>query len=88
MVAADRQLHHLWQTEPNNSNQWSANWTPFGGPERWPLSSNPAIARNTDGRLEIFMVGSNRQLYHRWETAPGSSSEWVESWPSSGGRIP
>ena len=37
------------------------------GPERWPLSSNSAIARNANGKLEVFMMGSDRQLYHSWE---------------------
>ena len=87
MVDSDRQLRHKWQTEPSSSNQWSPDWSPFG-PERWPLSSNPAIARNADGRLEVFMMGSERQLYHKWETAPGSSSGWVESWAPLGGRLP
>ena len=90
MVGSGRQLYHRWQTEPSSSNQWSPDWTIFG-PERWPLSSNPAIARNADGRLEVFMVGSvgsDKQLYHRWETAAGSSSGWVGSWAPLGGRFP
>ena len=69
--------------------QWSLNpdWTKFG-PERWPLSSNPAIARNKNGKLEVFMMGSDRQLYHSWQTAAGSSSGWVGSWAPIGGRVP
>ena len=75
MLGSGRQLYHRWQTEPSSSNQWSLNpdWTKFG-PERWPLSSNPAIARNKNGKLEVFMMGSDRQLYHSWQTAAGSSS--------------
>ena len=89
MVGSGRQLYHRWQTEPSSSNQWSSDGdgTPFD-PERWPLSSNPAIARNADGRLEVFMMGSDRQLYHKWETAPSSSSGWVGSWAPLGGQFP
>ena len=89
MLGLGRQLYHSWQTEPSSSNQWSLNpdWTKFG-PERWPLSSNPAIALNADGRLEVFMIGSDRQLYHSWETAAGSSSGWVGSWAPLGDSFP
>ena len=47
MVGLDNQLYHRWQTTPNNSSQWSEGWSPLGG----PLSSDPVVARNLDGRL-------------------------------------
>ena len=31
---------------------------------------------NEDGRLELFVVGANNQLYHKWQTSPSSSSSW------------
>lgn len=35
------------------------------------------VARNADGRLEIFMVGPDRGLWHRWQLAPnGGWSQW------------
>ncbi|HJT84066.1 MAG TPA: hypothetical protein VJ697_06250 [Nitrososphaeraceae archaeon] len=80
-------LNCIWQASPNNSNHWSTGWTEFST-ERWPLSSNPAIERNADGRLEISIVGSDRQIYHKWQTTPGSINEWVGSWASLGGQIP
>jgi acylphosphatase len=85
VVGSDKQLHHRWQTTPNSSSQWSEIWTVLGG-EHWPPSSDPGIGRNADGRLEIFLVGSDKQLYHRRQTAPNSST-WSEAWISLGGQF-
>jgi len=79
MVGSDRQLYHRWQTKPNSS-QWSESWASLGG--QWSVGSNPAVANNADGRLEVFLVGSDKQLHHRWQTAPNSSSQWSEGSPS------
>ncbi|MGH9984399.1 MAG: discoidin domain-containing protein, partial [Nitrososphaeraceae archaeon] len=51
-------------------------WNSLSGGIR--SNSNPAIAINSDGRLEVFVVGTNNALYHKWQSSPGSSawSEW------------
>jgi hypothetical protein len=67
LVGSDNQLYHRWQTAPNSS-QWSEGWQLLqllGG--QWPLSSNTTIARNADGRLELFIVGSDGRVYHKWQ---------------------
>jgi hypothetical protein len=85
--AVDRQLYHLWQTSPNDSRHWlPANWVTLGR-EQWPMSSNPAVARNANGRLEVFMVGSDHQLYRTWQTTHNINTEWSE-WTSLGGEFP
>jgi hypothetical protein len=85
IVGLDKQLHHRSQTAPNSS-QWSDIWTILGG-QQWPPSSDPGIGRNADGRLEVFLVGSDKQLYHRRQTAPNSST-WSETWTPLGGQFP
>jgi len=50
----------------------------FGG----DVTSPPLAVRNHDGRLELFAIGSNGALYHRWETSPGGG--W-SGWHSLGG---
>jgi hypothetical protein len=82
MVGSDQRLHHRWQTSRNSTTgiwDWYRQWDPFGK-QQWPLSSNPAVARNADGRLEVFMVGSDGQFYHTWQTSPNNSSQWSGSW--------
>jgi hypothetical protein len=51
MVGSDRELYHRWQSSPNSSS-WSEDWTSLGG----PLLGDPAVARDVDGRLEVFKV--------------------------------
>lgn len=65
-------LLHIWQTAPNNG--WSG-WHSLGG----KLGSDPAVALNADGRLEVFAVGRGHYLYHIWQTeAGGDWSDWHE----------
>ena len=49
---------------------WSG-WSPLEGGIK--SNTSPAVARNSDGRLEVFVVGTNNALYHKWQTAAGSS---------------
>jgi hypothetical protein len=42
------------------------------------------ITRNADGRLEVFVIGSDHALWHMWQTAPGNG--W-SGWASLGGWI-
>jgi hypothetical protein len=36
-----------------------------------------SAATNKDGRLEVFAVGLDKKLYHRWQQSPGGSwSAW------------
>lgn len=46
-------------------------WESLDG--KWPDSSDPVVVINTDGRLEVFMVGDDKVLYHKWQTRPGGS---------------
>ena len=42
------------------------------------------LVSNADGRLEVFLVGQNNQLYHRYQTAP--NNDWNSEWLSLGGK--
>ena len=42
------------------------------------IANSPAVAINSDGRLEVFVIGSgDNGLWHRRQTAPSSSSDMV-----------
>ena len=45
---------------------------PLGG--TWSPNRRPAVAQSADGRLEVFMVGLDNQVYHRWQTSPSNST--------------
>jgi hypothetical protein len=51
-----------------------------------PGSSVPriAVARNRDGRLEMFAIGQHWEVYHRWQTTPGG--QW-SGWSQFDGRV-
>jgi hypothetical protein len=69
------------QISPNDN--WS-DWITLGAPilqagVRW--NSAPVVASNADGRLELFMLGTDNHLWHQWQTAP-NSDQWA--WESFG----
>jgi hypothetical protein len=86
--ADDNQLYHRWQIKPNSipetkpdgtyTSGWSDSWSPIGG--YWSPRARPVIAQNADGRLELFMTGTDGRLYHTWQIKPSSSNEWFTSW--------
>lgn len=87
MVGVDGRLYHRWQISRNSTTggwEWYRNWDPMNWTplekEQWPPSSNPTVVRNTDGRLEVFMVDSKGQFYHTWQTAKNDSSQWSREW--------
>jgi hypothetical protein len=43
---------------------------------RW--QNDPVLAKFGNGALEIFGVGTDGALWHRWQTAPNSG--WVDGW--------
>jgi hypothetical protein len=66
----DNALWHMWQATAGGS---FSPWNSLGG----GLASAPAVARNADGRLEVFARGTDNGLWHMWQVAPGGSfSPW------------
>jgi hypothetical protein len=65
-----RVVHYRLDQQPAN---WSA-WASEGG----VLTSDIAVGRNADGRLEAFVRGTDNALWHKWQVAPsGAWSGWV-----------
>ncbi len=74
LQAKDGQIWHVWQLTPNGG--WSS-WSSLGGPSAAIANGGPIVGRNADGRLEIFVTGSDGNLYHMWQTAPNNGwSGW------------
>lgn len=38
-----------------------------------PWSGSPAVGTTADGRLEVYMRGQDRQLYHNWQATPNAA---------------
>ena len=70
----DNNLWHTWHTS-NNSGKWPMSWSTFDT-HQWPLGSNPSIASNKDGRIEIFVRDFDGNIYHKWQTSKNNSGTW------------
>jgi acylphosphatase len=58
---------------------WQTSWAGLGG----VLFSDPVAVTNKDGRLEVFVRGTDNALYIKWQVAPNGT--WVGNWSSLGG---
>jgi hypothetical protein len=76
-------LHVLAQTAANGN--WRTSTADLGPPPAAGAPGRPVIARNADGRLEVFIRGADGKLYHRWQQAPGAS--FTQAWASLGGSL-
>jgi hypothetical protein len=79
-------IGHIWQTTPGGG--WSA-WTGFNNDYPvtwWPISGNPAVAQNADGRLEVFAIGPGGNLGHTWQNVPSTTTNW-SGWSDLGPAI-
>jgi len=47
------------------------------------FQTTPFVGRNADGRLEIFVVGTDQALYDKWQTTVNGS--WSDGWTNFGG---
>lgn len=82
---ADGSLWDCWQTAPNGS--WSQ-WTRIGEPSGINLQRQIMVQTNLDGRLEVFSIGSNGQLWHIWQNAPNDGwSDWSQFPTPAGARF-
>lgn len=58
------------------NSSWS-HWVSSGKPPDWSHPYQIALARNQDGRLEVFSVSTDGSLWQIWQTAPnGGWSHW------------
>ncbi len=70
-VGEDGGLWHIWQYTPGGS--WSG-WNSLGKPASGLGAFMPlTVSRNFDGRLEVFVKGSDGAFYHVWQHTPGGS---------------
>ncbi|MFN2466195.1 MAG: hypothetical protein ABR598_08035 [Candidatus Dormibacteria bacterium] len=61
-------IWHAWEASVNGT--WTQ-WYDLGAPSSGTFASDPAIGINPDGRLEVFVTGSDSSVYHAWQTTPG-----------------
>jgi hypothetical protein len=73
--AEDDEVWHIWQSASDG--RWS-NWFSHGAPAEAGLVGSAALAFSPDGRLELFVVGTDGALWHTWHSALNDGwSQWV-----------
>jgi F5/8 type C domain len=83
VVGTNNQLYYKTQTAAGSST-WSSAWTSLGGGLR--ANTDPIVIANNDGRLQVFVVGTNNQLLYKTQSSPNSNT-WSPAWTSLGGGI-
>ncbi len=84
-VGTDRNLQSVWQGSAGGG--WTSNWYSLTGNQSNPaipggLSGDPVVGLNTVGTLEAFIAGADSQIYHQWQTSPGTA--WSKAVPLAG----
>jgi hypothetical protein len=69
VVGTNNALYYKTQTAAGSST-WSSSWTSLGGGIK--ADTSPDVARNSDGRLQVFVVGTNNALYYKTQTSPST----------------
>ncbi len=75
----NERVQRCWQRQAGGD--WSA-WESLEHPTGVPAGSKLAAVQISDGRLELFMVGTDGAVWHRWQNhvaaeGPGGWSGWV-----------
>ncbi len=59
---------------------WNAGWEALGG----GALGEPVITATTDLRTDVFVVGTNHAIYHRWDEGAGAGWQPVGTWENLG----
>jgi len=76
-IGGNAHLFDLAQVAPNGS--WWSQWADLGPPPPGGTPGRPALGRNLDGRLEVFLRGGDGKISHRWQSSAGGglTPSWV-----------
>lgn len=79
-VVARGSDERLWRITRSFGQGWTGlSWINLGGPAN---ASAPTLAANHDGRMEIFLLGTDGNVYHNYQDFAGGS---FTGWNSLGG---
>jgi hypothetical protein len=79
IAITDDEIWHRFQPRPDHD-PWSP-WSSLGSPqEDVEFPCRPVVAKNEDGRLELFVMSQDGAVWHCWQAGAGSGS-WTR-WSS------
>lgn len=68
-------IWHRWQRPADEGGTWFPHWHPLSTDDSPQAFRGPVVAGNADGRLELFIVGDNGEVWHRAQRE-GGWSRW------------
>jgi hypothetical protein len=74
-------IWRTWQTQASDDQSWVGSWSELYTDN--DTTGELAVARDADGRLEVFMVGGtglNLNIWRTRQTRAGDDDSWVGSW--------
>jgi hypothetical protein len=72
----DLAIWHTWQGVPNGP--FVGSWETFGWPATGVSATCPRVNRNQDGRLEVFTIGNDGNVYSMPQASPNDGwGSWV-----------
>ncbi|WP_160164529.1 CHAP domain-containing protein [Pedosphaera parvula] len=72
-LGTDGVCYHEWETTANTPGTWSS-WGSLGG--LWKVDAKPFVGTDSNGALEVFLIGSTGNLYHNYQSGGGWSG-WL-----------
>ncbi len=79
-------IFNIFQVAPNGG--WAEDWRDKGSPQVNVTQLAHVVGRNADGRQEIFALGDNGVLFHKWQVVPnGGWSDWKSMGAPAAGLI-
>jgi hypothetical protein len=71
-IDSKNNLNHIWELAVPNTNDPST-WNSWSGVASFARTAKALTAGvNDDGRLEMFYTGTDKTLYHDWQTTPAT----------------
>ena len=80
VIGTDGVCYYRTETAANSPTSWTS-WASLPG-YTWATDAKPVIAKDQNGALELFLVGTSLNLYHNFQ----SGSSW-SGWTSLGGSF-
>ena len=78
----------VWHIKQTGALDWGQAWESLGGVVLTGLFVPPIldVIPNGDGRLEVFVQGTDAALWHIWQNSPNGTNGW-SGWARIGGGI-
>ncbi len=75
--------HCAYTARAGSSSSWSA-WDNLGAPPAGFNKVQPCVVSWGTGRLDVFIRGSDQNLYHQWYDASSGPTAWADAWENLG----